>query len=201
MRGRLVEVSPELQRDFSLNQTLSLYLLEALGLLDAQSETYALDVLSLVEAILENPDVVLYRQLDRVKTERMDEMKAAGMEYDQRIAELETLEWPKPNRDFIYETFNAFSDEAPLGRRGEHPPEVGGARDVRDVLHVRRVRARLRLAAQRGRAAALSLRRLEDAEPDRAGAGAHARGSRTSSRTCTRCCARSTPAWSTSGRA
>ena len=125
VRGRIVEVSSELQRDFSLNQTLSLYLLEALTLLDPQSETYALDVLSLVESILENPDVVLYRQLDRVKTERMDEMKAAGVDYEQRIAELETLEYPKPNRDFIYATFNAFADKHPwVGEENIRPKSV-----------------------------------------------------------------------------
>ena len=70
VRGRLVEVSQDLQRDFSLNQTLSLYLLETLELLDPQSETYALDVLTLVESILENPDVVLYRQLDASRPRR-----------------------------------------------------------------------------------------------------------------------------------
>jgi len=125
VQGRLVEVSSDLQRDFSLNQTLSLFLLDALGMLDQQSETYALDVLSLVEAILENPDVVLYRQLDRIKTERMDAMKAAGMDYEQRIAELETLEWPKPNRDFIYATFNAFADKHPwVGEENIRPKSV-----------------------------------------------------------------------------
>jgi superfamily II RNA helicase len=123
--GRLVEVSTELQRDFSLNQTLSMYLLDALGLLDQSSETYALDVLSLVESILENPDVVLYRQLDKIKTERMDEMKAAGMDYEQRIAELERLEWPKPNREFIYATFNAFAEKHPwVGEENIRPKSV-----------------------------------------------------------------------------
>ena len=52
-----------------------------------------------VEAIVENPEIVLRRQLDKVKTEKMNEMKAAGVEYDQRIAELEKLEYPKPGRD------------------------------------------------------------------------------------------------------
>jgi superfamily II RNA helicase len=113
VRGRVVEVSPELQRDFSLNQTLSLYLLEAISVLDRQSPAYALDVLTLVEAIVEDPDVVLRKQLDRIKTERMAEMKAAGVEYEQRIAELDTLEWPKPNRDFIYATFNDFAERHP----------------------------------------------------------------------------------------
>src|SRR5450432_3036473 len=115
-RGHVVEVSPELQRDFSLNQTLSLFLLEALAALDREAPTYALDVLTLVEAILENPDVVLFRQLDKLKTERMDQMKADGVEYEQRIAELETMEWPKPNRDLIYATFNAYVRDYGLQR-------------------------------------------------------------------------------------
>jgi superfamily II RNA helicase len=123
--GRVVEVSGDLQRDFSLNQTLSLYLLEALEALDRASPTYALDVLSLVEAILENPDVVLFRQLDKLKTERMDQMKADGVEYEQRIAELETMEWPKPNRDLTYATFNAFAERHPwVGDTNIHPKSV-----------------------------------------------------------------------------
>jgi superfamily II RNA helicase len=125
VQGRVVEVSDELQRDFSLNQTLSLYLLEALGALDRESPSYALDVLTLVEAILEDPDVVLYKQLDKLKTERMAQMKADGVEYDQRIAELEAMEHPKPNRDFIYETFNAFADRHPwVGQTNIKPKSV-----------------------------------------------------------------------------
>ncbi len=125
VRGRVVEVSGELQRDFSLNQTLSLYLLEALSVLDRGSPTYALDVLSLVEAIVEDPDAVLRKQLDQVKSQRMAEMKAAGVEYEQRIAELETLEWPKPNRDFIYATFNDFAERHPwVGETNVHPKSI-----------------------------------------------------------------------------
>jgi len=125
VRGRVVEVSGELQRDFSLNQTLSLYLLEALAVLDREAPTYALDVLSLVEAIVEDPDAVLRKQLDQVKTQRMAEMKAAGVEYEQRIAELETLEWPKPNRDFIYATFNDFAGRHPwVGEANVHPKSI-----------------------------------------------------------------------------
>ncbi|HTA18162.1 MAG TPA: DUF3516 domain-containing protein, partial [Polyangia bacterium] len=124
-RGRVVEVNGELQLDFSLNQTLSLYLLEALEALDREAPTYALDVLTLVESILENPDVVLRSQLDKLKTERMAQMKADGVEYDQRIAELEAMEWPKPNRDFIYTTFNAFADRHPwVGETNIQPKSI-----------------------------------------------------------------------------
>jgi hypothetical protein len=103
-----VIVNADLQEDFSLNHALSLYLLHAIELLERDSETYSLDLLTLVESILENPDLVLIRQLDKLKTEKMAELKAGGVEYDERIAALDKLEYPKPNRDFIYDTFNAF---------------------------------------------------------------------------------------------
>ena len=125
VRGRAIEINTDLQIDFSLHHTLSLFLVDALGQIDRASPTYALDVLTLVESIVEDPDIVLRKQLDRLKTEKMAEMKAAGIEYDQRIAELDAMEWPKPNRDFIYETFNAFSDRHPwVGHENVHPKSV-----------------------------------------------------------------------------
>jgi superfamily II RNA helicase len=114
----IIELNPlrihlDLQQDFSLNQTLSLYLIDALSLLDIESVSYPLDVLTIVESILENPDLILRRQVDRLKTEKMIELKASGMEYDQRIEELEKVEYPKPNQEFIYESFNAFAAAHP----------------------------------------------------------------------------------------
>lgn len=108
-----LRVNVDLQEDFSLNHALSLYLLDTLKHLDPSSGTYALDLLTLVESIIENPDIILRRQLDRVKTIAMSEMKAAGMEYEERMEELEKLEHPKPLRDFIYNTFNEFSEKHP----------------------------------------------------------------------------------------
>jgi superfamily II RNA helicase len=121
--------SPSLQDDFSLHQTLALYLVDTLALLDPASETYALDVLSLVEAILENPRPVLFAQLDRLKGETVAALKAQGVEYEQRMEELDKLEWPKPNRDFIYDTFNAFADKHPwVGEDNIAPKSV--AREI-----------------------------------------------------------------------
>jgi superfamily II RNA helicase len=112
-RGRRVQVSPDLQKDFSLNHTLSLWLLDTLPKVPRESETYALDVLSLVEAILENPMPVLYAQTDRAKTEKLAELKAQGMDYADRIKELENVSYPKPHADFIYATFNEFAAKHP----------------------------------------------------------------------------------------
>lgn len=108
-----LRVNVELQDDFSLHQTLSLYLLDTLPQLDRESADYAFDVLTLCESIVEDPDIILRRQLDRVKTDKMAEMKAAGVEYDERIAKLDELEYPKPQREFIYDTFNAFAAAHP----------------------------------------------------------------------------------------
>ena len=124
-----LEVSPGLQRDFSLNHTLSLYLLATLDALDPTLDTYPLDVLTLVESILENPDAVLYKQLDALKGAKVQELKAQGMEYDQRMEELDKLEYPKPNRDFIYGTFNAFALKHPwVGQENIRPKSI--ARDM-----------------------------------------------------------------------
>jgi superfamily II RNA helicase len=123
--GSRVRVNVELQEDFSMDQALSLYLLETLPLLDPDSETHALDVLTLVESILENPELILRRQLDKLKTTAIAEMKAAGMEYDERMEELEKLEHPKPLREFIYSTFNEFSDRHPwVGEENIHPKSI-----------------------------------------------------------------------------
>jgi superfamily II RNA helicase len=123
--GRKVRVDVELPDDFSLNQTLSLYLLDTLPHLDRESPDYALDVVTLVESILEDPDMILRRQLDKLKGEKVAELKAQGMEYDDRMAELEKLEHPKPLREFVYSSFNAFSDKHPwVGTENIRPKSV-----------------------------------------------------------------------------
>lgn len=117
--------SDELQHEFSLNQTLGLYLVETMDLLDPALETYAFDVLALVESILENPRTLLIAQLDRAKDDRMAELRAEGAEYEARMAELEKVNWPKPNSEFIYETFNDFADRHPwVGQENISPKGI-----------------------------------------------------------------------------
>lgn len=123
--GTKLKLNIELQDDFSLNYTLSLYLIDTIPLIDPASPNYALDVLSLCEAILENPDIVLRRQLDRVKTEAMNAMKSEGVEYHERLERLEKLEYPKPCRDFIYQTFNQFAALHPwVGQENIRPKSI-----------------------------------------------------------------------------
>jgi hypothetical protein len=123
--ARRFKLNVSLQDDFSMDQAISLYLIETLPLLDVASEAYPLDLLTLVESILEDPDVILRKQLDRLKAKRMAELKAEGMEFEQRVEELSKLEYPKPLRDFIYGTFNDFADKNPwVGQESIRPKSV-----------------------------------------------------------------------------
>jgi superfamily II RNA helicase len=124
-RGAYLRPAAGLQRDFSLFHTLALYLLDTLPRIPPERETYALDVLSMVESILEDPDVVLWKQLDRARGLAVAEMKAKGMEYDDRMKELENVEYPKPNRDFVYATFNEFAAKHPwVGAENIRPKSI-----------------------------------------------------------------------------
>jgi superfamily II RNA helicase len=119
--GAKLRVNVELQEDFSMDQVLSLYLLETIPLMDPQAPDYALVLLTLVESILEDPNIILRKQLDKVKDQKMAEMKMEGIEYDQRMEELEKLEPPKPNREFVYSTFNNFAARHPwVGEENIH---------------------------------------------------------------------------------
>jgi len=127
--GRFVEVDHALQDDFALNQLLAPFLLHAVPLLDRDDDGYPMAVLALVESVVENPFPILMAQKDKAKDERMAEMKAAGVEYEQRIEELEKIQYPQPMRDQIYDAFDRWRLTNPwIGDRNIAPKGV-----VRDM--------------------------------------------------------------------
>lgn len=132
--GGGVRLNAELQADFSLFHTLGLFIVDTVERIDRESPSYALDVLTLVESICENPEVVLRQQLDKLKGEKVAELKAAGVEYDDRMAELEKLECPKPNAEFLEAAFEAFSKEHPWVKREVLKPK-SVAREMVENLH------------------------------------------------------------------
>jgi superfamily II RNA helicase len=118
-----VHLNVELQEDFSMNQALGLYLLDAIPQLDRGEADYALNVISLVESILENPEVILRRQVDQLKGELIGQLKNEGVEYEERMERLEEVEWPKPGKEFIYHTYNAFVAERPWMKEAAVKPK------------------------------------------------------------------------------
>jgi len=132
--GRKVRVNVDLQEDFSINHALGLWLVETVQTLDPESPTHALDVLTLVESILENPDLILQKQLDKLKRLKMLELKQAGMEFEDRVAELDKMEYPKPQATFVYGTFNEFASKHPwVARENIRPKSI--AREMYENLY------------------------------------------------------------------
>ena len=120
-----LRVKAEMGEDFSMDHALSLWLMDTIPLLDQESPEYPLDILTLIESILEDPALILRKQLDVLKTREMARMKAEGVEYDERIARLEEMEYPKPQRDFVYGTFNTFAEKHPwVGHENIKPKSI-----------------------------------------------------------------------------
>ena len=106
----------ELPRDFALDQPLSPFMLAALELLDQESETYALDVVSMVESTLEDPRQVLRAQRRRARDRAMAQMKADGVEYEERLEKLEDVDYPKPLQELLEGAFAMYCESVPWAR-------------------------------------------------------------------------------------
>ncbi len=106
--GRTVRLTVDLPANFALNRPLSTFALAAIELLDVESDTYALDVVSVVEATLEDPRHVLSAQEHKARGEAVAAMKAEGIEYEERMELLQEVTHPKPLAELLdaaYETY------------------------------------------------------------------------------------------------
>ncbi|MDQ3615036.1 MAG: DUF3516 domain-containing protein [Actinomycetota bacterium] len=111
--GRRVRLTHELQLGFALNQPLSTYALATFETLDPELATYPLDVVSVIEATLEDPRPVLSAQQFRARGEAVAEMKADGVEYDERMELLDDVSWPMPLRDLLETTYEMYARTHP----------------------------------------------------------------------------------------
>ena len=108
LRAPRVTINEALGEDFSLTHALTLFVLDTLPHLNPEAESYPLDVLSVVESILDNPDAVLRRQADKARDAAMDAMRAEGLDYEARMAELEKVTYPKPLAEFLWARFDTW---------------------------------------------------------------------------------------------
>lgn len=108
-----VRVAEDLQQNFAMHETLSLYVVEAAAALDREAPDFPLTLLSLVEAVLENPTPILLEQTNRARSQRLAELKAQGVPYEERIQRLEEISYPKPEEEFLRATFELFAERHP----------------------------------------------------------------------------------------
>ena len=111
--GRVVRLTADLPLNFALNQPLSTFALAALELLDPESETYALDVVSVFEATLDDPRQVLRAQQNAARGEAVAQMKADGIEYEERMELLTEVTHPKPLDELLTGAFAVYRQSHP----------------------------------------------------------------------------------------
>ncbi|MPQ99011.1 DUF3516 domain-containing protein [Modestobacter sp. I12A-02628] len=111
--GRRYRLTVDLPPDFQLNQPLSMFALAAIDVLDPDAETYPVDVVSVIEATLDDPRQVLAAQLNKAKGEAVAQMKAEGIEYDERMELLEQISYPKPLAEVLEYAFDVYRQGNP----------------------------------------------------------------------------------------
>ncbi len=156
---RLLRLTVELQSNFALNQPLSPFALAAIELLDPESPEYALDVISVIEATLEDPRAIVRQQEHRARGEAIGAMKAAGIEYDERMERVEEVTYPQPLKELLGEAFEVYTREVPWARDYELRPKSV----VRDMVERAFGFRDLVSFYQLGRAEGTVLRYLSDA--------------------------------------
>lgn len=103
-----LRAATDLPDEFALNQPLSPFALAAMELLDPESPTFALDVVSVVESVLEDPRPLLYAQRYAAKGEAVSAMKAEGLDYEDRMEALEEVTWPRPLAELLESAFATY---------------------------------------------------------------------------------------------
>ncbi|APE35939.1 DEAD/DEAH box helicase [Nocardia mangyaensis] len=157
--GRRARLTVDLQRDFALDQPLSPFALAAFELLDRENPTYTLDVVSLIEATLEDPRQLLMAQQHKARGAAVAEMKADGIEYEERMELLEEVTWPKPLAELIEPAFETYRAGHPwVSEFAPSPKSV-----VRDMIERAMTFAELISFYELARSEGVVLRYLADA--------------------------------------
>lgn len=113
----------DLPDSFALDQPLSPFMLAAIELLDPESDTYALDLVSMVEATLENPWPILRAQEKEARGAAIAQMKADGIEYEERLERAGDLSYPKPLEDLLDQAFTQYCEKVPWAADYELAPK------------------------------------------------------------------------------
>ncbi|AKV55313.1 DEAD box-like helicase [Bifidobacterium actinocoloniiforme DSM 22766] len=117
------DTTVDLPEDFALDQPLSPFLLAALELLDPDSPDYDMDLISMVEATLEDPRQVLRAQQRQARDAAMQEMKAEGMDYEDRVDKLQEVTYPKPLEELLGQAFDRYRRDVPWANDFELSPK------------------------------------------------------------------------------
>ena len=89
------------------------FAIEVVATFDRDDPAYVVDVVSVVEAVLEDPRQILYAQQNAAKGAEVARLKADGVPYEERMERLEAVTWPRPLAELLDTLFTTY--------RAHHP--------------------------------------------------------------------------------
>ncbi|MFV0426531.1 MAG: DEAD/DEAH box helicase [Beutenbergiaceae bacterium] len=158
-QGRLVRLARDAPPDVALDAPLAPFALAALELVEPDSPQATLDLVSVIEATLEDPRPVLIAQEKAARGAAVAAMKAEGMEYLDRMEALEEITYPQPLAELLQAALAEYATAHPWVREHElHPKSV-----VREMVERAMTFSELISSYNLARSEGVVLRYLSDA--------------------------------------
>ncbi|MEN9506109.1 MAG: hypothetical protein RI958_2035, partial [Actinomycetota bacterium] len=105
------------------------FAIEVISTIDRDEPTYALDVVSIVESVLDDPRQILFAQQNAARGAEVARLKADGVPYEERLALIDDITWPRPLADLIDACFTPYREHHPWVAEGPSPKSI-----VREML-------------------------------------------------------------------
>ena len=126
--GSLVEGDAE-RSTLRFAAPLMPFAIEVISTLDHDDPAYVVDLVSVVEAVLDDPRQILYAQQNAAKGAEIARLKMEGVPYEERIELIEHITWPQPLRELLDTCFDAYREHHPWVAESPSPKSI-----VREML-------------------------------------------------------------------
>jgi hypothetical protein len=127
--GSLVEEGSNEVERVRFTSPLGPFAIEAIAALEKDPIQYPLDVVSVIESIIENPMAILIAQEKQARAQEIARMKSEGVEYEERMALLQDVTWPKPLAEDLKNMFLIYKQAHPWTETWPEPKSI-----VRELL-------------------------------------------------------------------
>ena len=121
--GSLVEGEDE-RSALRFSAPLMTFAIEVIATFDRDDPAYVVDVVSVVEAVLDDPRQMLFAQQNAAKAAEVARLKAEGVPYEERMERLESITWPRPLAELLATLFATYRRAPPVGAEEPSPKSI-----------------------------------------------------------------------------
>jgi superfamily II RNA helicase len=121
--GSLVEGTDE-RAALRFSAPLMPFAIEVISTFDRDDPSYLLDVVSVVEAVLDDPRQILMAQQFAAKGAEVARMKAEGVPYEERMERLDDITWPMPLKELLDACMQPYREQHPWVAEGPSPKSI-----------------------------------------------------------------------------